>query len=275
MIGAVIGDITGSVREFTDVKLAHRRQVVLLPEDGFFTDDTVMTCAVASAVRHWQALPADEQTGERFRSGLVGRMQAMGRQYPGRGYGGRFAQWLASDDPRPYNSLGNGSAMRVSPISFLARSRAECETLARWSAEVTHNHPEGIKGAVCTALLGYLARSEKDKTLLRAAAAAFYPELAEPDFTVEELHRTYRFTEWCPYTVPQALACFLEAESFAGAIVNCIYIGGDCDTTGAIAGGVAQAYYGVPRELADRAREILRRDDAPGEILRILAEMPE
>ncbi len=273
MIGAIIGDITGSVREFALSKLRHRNRVVLLPEDGFFTDDTVMTCAVARAVMDWQALPPAERTEEVFKSGLVELMQAMGRQYPGRGYGGRFAGWLASDRPMPYNSLGNGSAMRVSAISLLARSREECETLARWSAEVTHNHPEGVKGAVCTALVGFLARTEKDKAVLRETAAAFYPELKDPGFTVEWLYKTYEFTEWCQNTVPQALECFLEADSFEDTVINCIYIGGDCDTTGAIAGGAAEAYFGVPEHLVRRALEILRYDRAQGPVLDVLAEM--
>ena len=272
MIGAIIGDITGSVREFTSTKLRSRDQVVLLPEDGFFTDDTVMTCAVAGAVMNYQALPPEEQTEDAFKTDLVRLMQSMGRQYPGRGYGGRFAGWLLSGDPRPYNSLGNGSAMRVSAISLLSRSREECETLARWSAEVTHNHPEGVKGAVCAALVGYLARSQKDKAALREAAAAFYPELKDPDFTVAQLYKTYYFTEWCQHTVPQALECFFEADSFEDAVINCIYIGGDCDTTGAIAGGAAEAYFGVPEALVRRTMEILRRDRAQGPILDLLAQ---
>ena len=267
MLGAIIGDISGAPREFEWKKLSAREMAELLPARGFFTDDTVMTCAVGAVVRWWLEFPEAEQTEERFKSALVTQMQTMGALYPGRGYGGRFAGWLDDPDPKPYNSLGNGSAMRVSAISFLARSREECESLARWSAEVTHNHPEGVKGAVCTAALGYLARTEKDKAVLRAAAAEYYPELADPGFTVEWLYKTYKFTEWCQHTVPQALECFLEADSFEETIVNCIYIGGDCDTTGAIAGGIAEAYWGVPEALKTRALEILSRDDDAGDIL--------
>ena len=267
VLGAIIGDISGSTREFEREKLSGKDDVVLLPPNGFFTDDSVMTCAVGNTVRRWLALPGEEQTEERFKAALVTEMQTMGMLYPGRGYGRRFAGWLEDPDPTPYHSLGNGSAMRVSSVSFLARSREECERLARWSAEVTHNHPEGVKGAVCTAALGFLARTEKDKSLLRAAAAEYYPELSDPSFTVAWLYDTYQFTEWCQHTVPQAVECFLEADSFAETIVNCIYIGGDCDTSAAIAGGIAEAYYGIPEELKNRAVEMLTQDDAAGDLV--------
>ena len=273
MLGAMIGDITGSVREFERKKLDRKEDVVLLPEDGFFTDDTVMTCAVANIVRWWLDLPEKERTEERFKSALVTEMQTMGMLYPHRGYGGRFAEWLTAEDPKPYHSLGNGSAMRVSPVAFFASDAAECETMGRWSAEITHDHPEGVKGAVCAALLTFLARTEKDKAALREAAGRFYPELRDPAFTVEWLHETYRFTERCQNTVPQAVECFLEAESFEEAIINCIYIGGDCDTTGAIAGGMAEAYFGLGEELKKKAARMLFREDQAGDITSLVKDL--
>ena len=266
MLGAIIGDITGSTREFKWKKLKEKSQVVLLPEDGFFTDDTVMTVAVGNATRQWLALPEEKKTEAAYKAALVDEMQALGRLYPDCSYGNRFREWLVTPDPRPYNSWGNGSAMRVSAISLLASTRAECEALARWSAEVTHNHPEGVQGAVCTAVLGFLARTVKDKEALRREAAVFYPRLSDPAFTVDWLYDTYEFTERCRYTVPQAIECFLEAESFEETIVNCIYIGGDCDTSAAIAGGIAEAFYGVPEALKEKASRVLFRDDNVGDL---------
>ena len=250
MLGAIIGDITGSPREFDPWKLDSKTEVEILPKDGFFTDDTVLTCAVAKATMDWLEQPPERQTEQEYKTRLVREMQEFGRNFPKRGYGGRFLEWIHSEDPQPYNSWGNGSAMRVSAISFLARNRRECRRLARWSAEVTHNHPDGIRGAVCTAELGYLARKKKDKEYLRAEAAKFFPELADEGFTVDCLYETYRFTERCKATVPQAVECVLEAESYAEAITNCIYIGGDCDTTAAIAGGIAEALFGGADEFS-------------------------
>ena len=266
MLGAMIGDITGSQREFEPYKPKRKERLRALPESGFFTDDTVMTVAVGRATERWLTLPEAEKTPERYKADLIREMRHLGRLYPDAGYGSRFAGWLESPDPQPYNSLGNGSAMRVSMISRLASSPEECETLARWSAEVTHNHPEGVKGAVCAALLGYHARTLKNKAALREIAAGFYPELADPAFTVAWLRDTYSFTEWCQYTVPQAAECFLEAESLEEAVVNCVWIGGDCDTTGAIAGGIAEAFFGVPEALKERAAKRLSEQDPGGEI---------
>ncbi len=272
MLGAMIGDITGSLREFEPCKPRSKDYLKALPEKGFFTDDTVMTVAVGRVTERWLALSAAERTPGRYHEDLTTEMRAFGRLYPDMSYGGRFANWLETDDPKPYNSLGNGSAMRVSMISRLASSAEECETLARWSAEVTHNHPEGVKGAVCAALLGYHARTGKDKAALRELAAGFYPELADPAFTVAWLYDTYEFNERCRDTVPQAIECFLEAESLEETVVNCVYIGGDCDTTGAIAGGIAEAFFGIPDALKKRAAEMLFRQDDVGELTAALRD---
>ena len=234
MYGAIIGDTVGSVYEFDNVKT---KDFPLFTPQSEYTDDSIMTIAVASALLRWKKDGAD------LHSAMVEEMQRFGRRYPHPkgAYGGRFSQWLRSDDPRPYNSLGNGSAMRVSPCGLMAESLEEALELARVSAEVTHNHPEGIKGAQATAAAVYLARTGSSIPEIRAYISGnFYPL----DRTLDEIRPDYSFDETCQGTVPEAITAFLESDSFEDAIRNAISLGGDSDTIGVITGAVAWASYG-------------------------------
>ena len=168
---------------------------------------------------------------------------ALSGQYAGCGYGGRFFEWMYSDDPKPYHSYGNGSAMRVSPVAWFARSLEECERLARLTAEPTHDHPDGIAGAQATAGAVYLARHGADKAAIKAYVEKYY----KIDFTLDEIRDTYTFNEICAGTVPYAVEAFLESDSFEDCIRNTISIGGDSDTLAAVSGAIAEAYYGTPK----------------------------
>lgn len=248
MLGAIIGDIVGSVYEFDNIKT---KDFPFYREDCFFTDDTVMTIAVKRALAVYDL----HKNLDEFKDALVDEMQRLGRKYPDRGYGGRFAQWLQMEDPQPYNSFGNGSAMRVSPIGDYAISIMEALNLAKASAEVTHSHPEGIKGAQAVAAAIFLARSGWYKEQIRKFIhTEFYPM----NFTLDEIRADYGFDETCQGSVPQALMCFFEGNSFEDVIRNCISLGGDCDTTAAIAGGLAEAFYEMPADIVDDALEFLK-----------------
>ena len=246
MIGAIIGDIVGSRFEFENHL---SKQFEFFHPSCEFTDDTVMTCAVAQALM--DSKPDYSDLSEK----AVEAMQRIGRLFPYCGYGDRFIDWMFSDDPQPYNSCGNGSAMRVSPVGFAARDVEEAKKLSAAVTCISHNHPEGMKGAEATAVAIVMARQGKSKNEIRAAMEDYY----DLGTTVEE----YR-TQWqghgreiCQVSLPQALACFFEGESFEDVIRNCISIGGDSDTIAAIAGGIAEAYYGVPEEYAKKARRFL------------------
>ncbi len=241
MIGAIFGDVVGSVYEFYNIKT---KEFALFNDCCYFTDDTVMTLAVADALMKYEDIVGDWQRIEHideFKKILVERMRSYGREYIDAGYGGSFFKWIISEDPKPYNSYGNGSAMRVSPVAWFARSLEEAMAFAKASAEVTHNHPEGIKGAVATAGATYLARNGADKEEIKDFIGQYY----SMDFTLEEIRSTYRFNETCQDTVPQAMQSFFEATSFEDAIRNGVSLGGDSDTLCAICGAVAEAYYGM------------------------------
>lgn len=254
MLGAITGDIVGSVYEFDNLK---SKDFPFWGEECDFTDDSVMTIAVGNVCRMLLRNKQHEKPEECWRSSFSQEMHRMGNQYSGRGYGGRFLVWLQSDDPRPYNSLGNGSAMRVSPVSFCAKSLDECLQLARLSAEPTHNHPEGILGAQAAASAGWLARHGSSKADIRRYIEENYYPL---NFTLDGIRENYRFNAICRDTVPQAIVAFLEADGFEDTIRNAISIGGDSDTLAAIAGGIAEAYYGIPEDTAKKAMSYLPHD---------------
>ena len=234
MLGAIIGDIVGSRFEFDNHK---SKEFELFSPECDFTDDSVMTLAVAKALADY-----DEITDyDEFKNHLVKVMHKVGGRYMGCGYGGRFYMWLKYACIEPYNSYGNGSAMRVSPVAWFASSLEECEKLAQATAEVTHNHPEGIKGAVSVAGAIYLARTGHTMDEIKEYVSKFYTI----DFTLDEIRPTYKFNETCQDTVPQAMQAFFESTSFEDAIRNGISIGGDSDTIAAITGSIAEAYYGV------------------------------
>jgi len=238
MLGAIYGDVAGSVYEFDNIKT---KDFEMFTAKNFFTDDTVMTLAVAAALlEHLNALNEIES----FKKTLIDKMHFLGNEYPDAGYGGSFGKWLFNRNTEPYNSFGNGSAMRVAPVAWYGKTLSEVEALAAATAEVTHNHPEGIKGAVVTAGAAFLARMGCTKDEIKSYIEKHY----DIDFTVDEIRPVYEFNETCQKSVPEALVCFLESESFEDAVRNCISIGGDCDTTAAICGAVAQGYYGMTDE---------------------------
>lgn len=264
MLGAIYGDIVGSIYEFHNIKT---KDFELFDKKSRFTDDSVTTLAVANAL-----LMLDEKVNagngvdapcqndlHDFKEILIHELHRLGRLYFDAGYGGRFFLWLLNRNKEPYGSYGNGSAMRVSPVAWYASSLEECLNLAKASAEVTHNHPEGIKGAVATAGATYLARTGASMEAIKAFVARYY----EIDFTLDEIRPHYRFNETCQDTVPQAMQAFFESVSFEDAIRNAVSIGGDSDTLAAITGAVAQAYYGMTesevREVAQRLDPILLR----------------
>lgn len=262
MIGAIVGDIVGSVYEWHNIKT---KDFPLFQDKCFFTDDTVMTIAVAEAVMNGAK-----------RDDFIDAMKKYGRMYPDHGYGVRFGQWLASDNRQPYKSFGNGSAMRVSPCAwaidcgFLARTGlwpGNGSSIAKLSAEVTHNHPEGIKGAMATADAIYLCRYyfggyhgdhelpisdnpvECKERIKKHIENRYGYDLSR---TLDEIRPTYFFNETCQETVPQAIIAFLESTDFEDAIRNAISLGGDSDTLAAITGSIAEAAYGIPQWIKEK-----------------------
>ena len=241
MLGAIIGDIVGSRFEWNN----HRsKDFELFTDECFFTDDSVMTLAVAKAILDCKGDYTD------LSDKAVAAMREVGRPYPDCGYGGTFGWWMYTEDPQPYNSFGNGSAMRVSACGFVAKTLDEASELSRKVTQVTHNHPEGIKGAEATAVAIFLARHGYTIPDIKDYVDTHYYKM---NFTLDEIRDTYAFNETCQETVPQAIKAFLESVSFEDAIRNAISVGGDSDTLAAITGGIAQAYYGVPAACRERA----------------------
>ena len=242
MIGAIAGDIIGSVHEFGRTK---SKEFPLFVPGSRYTDDSVLTVAIARAIL----------TDGDYRKSVL----KIGRRYPDAGYGGLFQSWLHSSDPKPYDSWGNGSAMRASPVGFAFDTVEEVLREAQRSAEFTHDHPEGIKGAQATALAVFLARTEWDKDLIRSEVTSrFGYDLGR---TLEEIRPGYGHDETCQRTVPEALISFLESDSYEDAVRNAVSLGGDADTLACIAGGIAEAYYGpLPGEIMKKVQEILPSD---------------
>lgn len=245
MLGAIIGDIVGSRFEWNN----HRsKDFELFTKKCFFTDDSVMTLAIAKAL-----VECKGDYGN-LSEVTVRTMQEVGRPYPYCGYGGMFRRWMYSDDPQPYNSFGNGAAMRVSACGFVARDLEEAKDLSRKVTVVTHGHPEGIKGAEATTVAIFLARQGYSIDEIKDHIEREYYKI---DFTLDEIRDTYEFNETCQNTVPQALEAFFESDSFEDAIRNAISIGGDSDTLAAITGGIAEAYYGIPEHIGKTAKDYL------------------
>jgi len=241
MLGAVVGDIVGSIYEWNN----HRsKDFPLFGPGADYTDDSVLTMAVADALLH--GLPPQKA------------LYLWATRHPKRGYGGSFASWLDTWELAPYKSWGNGAAMRVSPAALLANSLDEAIDLATRVTEVTHDHPEGLKGAKATAHAIFLARFGAGADEIRRTIAETYGY--DMDRTVDAIRPHYEFNESCQGTVPEALVCALEATSFEDAIRNAISIGGDSDTVAAIAGPVAEARFGIPDEIAQAAMERIPED---------------
>ena len=244
IIGAICGDIIGSTREFNSIKT---KDFDLYTNRSIFTDDTVMTLAIAN----WLI---KDKTSEDV---LIKELQFFGNRYPHAGYGGMFKKWLREENPKPYGSWANGSAMRVSPCAWVAESLEEAQDLAYKSAAVTHNHPEGIKGALATVDAIYLSRIGASKNEIKDHIETRY----EYDLSrsVDEIRSIYSFDVSCAGSVPESIICFLEAEDFEDTIRNTVSLGGDADTQAAIAGGIASAYWDVPESIVDES--VNRLDD--------------
>ena len=251
MLGAILGDMIGAPYEFD--RGNKTKEFPLFGRGTEFTDDSVMTIAVAEALM--DALPDAEDDWTEHR--LVASMQKWGRKYPYAGYGGRFHGWLRLKDPKPYGSYGNGSAMRVSAAGWLYDTLEKTEHQALLTAKVTHNHPEGIKGAVVTAGCIFLARTGAGKDEIRAYAEGKGYDLSR---TCDEIRPTYHHVESCQETVPEAITAFLEGTDFEDVIRTAVSLGGDCDTLTCIAGSIAEAFYGVPEEMKAECRKRLPKD---------------
>jgi ADP-ribosylglycohydrolase len=242
MIGAIAGDIIGSIYEQNGIKT---KDFPLFDDRCDFTDDTVLTVAIADAIL------SD--------GSYLASVRRIAARYPNAGYGGSFYQWLRSHDSQPYNSWGNGSAMRVSPVGFAFSTEDQVLAHARQTAEITHNHPEGIKGAQATALAVFLARTGHDKAAIRERIASQFGY--NLNRTLDRIRPSYSFDISCQGTVPEALIAFLESDSYEDAIRNAISLGGDSDTLACITGGVAEAFYGgVPTEIVARVKQVLTPD---------------
>lgn len=252
MLGAIIGDIVGSRFEFANIK---SKDFPLFDGSCFFTDDSVMTLAVAKGIiSAGMTKTSLAEYRKLLEAKVINSMQTIGRRYPNCGYGNRFYHWVFSNHPRPYNSFGNGAAMRISPVGEFARTEAEVVALSQAVTSVSHNHPEGLKGAEATAMAIFLARKKASKEEIRKRIEKDYYNL---DFTLSEIRENYRFDETCQGTVPQAIKAFLEAASFEDAIRNAVSLGGDSDTLAAICGSIAGTYYGIPEEIKNTALSYL------------------
>ena len=246
MYGALLGDIIGSPYEFDMGDKS--KDFPLFRGISDFTDDSVMTIAVAEAL-----MDSRGKSPEKIRKALVKSMQKWGAEYPYAGYGEMFSQWLQTKNPQPYGSYGNGSAMRVSAAGWLYDTLEETRKTARLTAEVTHNHEEGIKGAECVASVVFLARTGKTKEEIREfVTSSFGYDLSR---TCDEIRPKYHHMESCQATVPEAITAFLEGKDFEDVIRTAVSLGGDCDTLTCIAGSMAEAFYGVPEDLKIECRK--------------------
>ena len=260
MYGAILGDIIGSPYEF-DAYNYKAKDFPLFSEDSSFTDDSVMTLAVAEAFMQ-AGLDADDET---ITKSLFRVMPEVGQRYPYCGYGGKFVMWIALDAREPYNSYGNGSAMRVSSVAWLYDTLEAVRHAAVLSASVSHNHPEGIKGAEAVAAAIFLARTGSSKEQIKEyVVREFGYDLSR---TCDEIRPNYRMNETCQGSVPEAITAFLEGEDFPDVIRTAVSLGGDCDTLTDIAAAMGEAYYGCPEELKKECekriepgmREVLHR----------------
>ena len=259
MYGAILGDMIGSPYEFDMGNKS--KQFPLFSAHSTYTDDTIITLAVASGFLKARGL----EDPEPIRKILIRQLRHFGRLYPHPygGYGGSFSQWLRTNDPKPYGSFGNGSAMRVSSVAWMYENLETVEAMAKLSAEVTHNHPEGIKGAQAVAAVIFLARTGSTKAQIKAYIKTKYGyDLSR---SCDEIRPDYHHVESCQETVPEAIIAFLEGESFEDVIRTAVSLGGDCDTLACIAGSMAEGFYGVPAELKQACRDRL-----PKPLLRIL-----
>lgn len=245
MLGAIVGDIIGSSYEFEDMR---DYDFELIPEGSRFTDDTVMTLAVVN----WLICNYDERP---TKTGLIHELQKLGRKYPHSGYGSMFNSWLWCEKPIPYHSFGNGSAMRVSPVGLFAETLEETLDLAKISAEVSHNHPEGIKGAQAVAAAVWMAKKRFSKDEIREYITRQFGY--NLDRKIDDIRLTYQWTSSCQGSVPEAIIAFLEGKDFEDVIRKAVSIGGDSDTQAAIAGSIAACVYPIPKWIEKKCYDLL------------------
>ena len=258
MLGAIAGDIIGSTYEFIDMR---DYNFDLLPSGSHFTDDTVMTIAVALWV-------TGHEGEERTKEQLIECMQSLGRAYPYAGYGSSFNNWLWSENPQPYNSWGNGAAMRVSPVGLYAETLAEALDLAKITAEVSHNHPEGIKGAQAVAAAVWMVKNRYSKVEIRDyITEQFRYDLTR---TVDEIRPTYEWDVSCQGSVPESIICFLEGKDFEDVVRLAVSLGGDSDTMSCISGSIAACMYPIPEWIAKECEKRLTPD-----LLKIMKDFEE
>lgn len=265
MYGAILGDIIGEPYEGWHTK--NKEFEPLIKKSGHFTDDSVMTVAVAEALLNTLTIAKDafeiykryavdghgiykNKPEEKIKAALIASMQKWGRKYPGAGYGPSFINWINSDTPRPYNSCGDGSAMRVSAAGWLYGSLEMTEYIAGLTAEVTHNHPDGIAGAKAIAAMIYLVRNKRRRGCCTYIKKRFKYDVPK-DY--EEMQKMYQGGITCVRTVPQAISCFVNGNNFIDVVRNAVGLGSDTDTLGAIAGSIAEAEFGIPEELVIKA----------------------
>ena len=256
MYGAILGDIIGSPYEFDQGNKT--KDFPLFTDQSHYTDDTVMTIAIADAllcVGQYDIGNADDV--DKIEKMVIEKMRLWGQKYPHAGYGWMFSQWLQTENPKPYGSYGNGSAMRVSSVGWLYDSLNQTRVTADLTAKVTHDHPEGRMGADCVASVIYMARSGNSKRDIRDwVQGHYYGKLK----TCDEIRPEYYHQESCQHTVPEAVSAFLEGEDFEDVIRNAVSLGGDCDTLTCIAGAIAEAYFGVPEQLKEECLNRIEDD---------------
>ncbi len=243
MLGAIIGDMVGSIYEFDPIK---SKDFNIYNEKMHMTDDSLLTIAVSKVLINHYPIRNDEKSLNDIKQDLIKEFVNTWNENPKAGWGNSFNHWCykasIGGKPLPYNSCGNGAGMRISPVAWIAKDESELKILSKTVTEITHNHPEGIKGAEAIALCIYLALEHYSKEAIKERMInEYYPEIANYDF--DELVKNYQFSELCQESVPQAIYCFLTSNSLEDAIRNCVAIGGDCDTTGAMCGAIAEAFY--------------------------------
>lgn len=261
MKGAIMGDIIGSAYEFSEMKDVNFE---FFSRKSFFTDDSVMTVAVADAL-------LSGKEGDELKEELIDRMKYWGRKYPGAGFGGTFIKWILTGNREPYGSYGNGSAMRVSPAGWLYDTLEETLEKAKLTADVTHNHPEGIKGAQSVAACIFLGRTGASKSDIREYVEnTFGYDLSR---TCDEIRKDYCFDVTCQGSVPESIIAFLEGESYEECVRLSVSLGGDADTTGAITGSIAEAFYGGIGDLDDKIDEYVTDKEMVSVIDRFYREL--
>lgn len=252
MLGAIIGDTVGSRFEWHNI---HTKKFDFLPDSCYLTDDSIMTIAIAEAILQWDDNKGREKNNYAMLSDLaIKSMRKWGAKYPYAGYGGGFRNWLSNPEQGPYNSCGNGAAMRISPVGWAAYDLEDCISMSKAVTEVTHNHPDGIMGAEATAVQIFQAIQGQNLRELEDYETKHYYSI---EYGMDWLSKNYTWHSLCDGTCQAAFTCLYESDNFEDAIRNCMSIGGDCDTTGAICGGIAEAVYGIPDNIAERIMDFM------------------